>query len=168
MPILSAEPRGAQRQGLREKDESTAIPSLGRTRVSPDTLHANTMSRRAINSLFLAGFACATGPVDDSAALIEPSAVESERLRDGTYVGNVKQGPNRAIVEVVVEHGRIERVHIVEHKAWKGVIAEDPVTRQIVERQSTAVDVVSGATNSSEVLMRAAQAAVERSYGDRE
>lgn len=168
MPILSAEPRGAQQQGLRGKNESTAIPSLGRIPVRPGTLHAKTMWRRAFHPLFLAGLACATGPVDDSASLIEPSAVASERLRDGTYVGNVKQGPNRAIVEVVVEHGRIERVHIVEHKAWKGVIAEDPVTRQIVERQTTAVDVVSGATNSSEVLMKAAQAAVERSYGDRE
>jgi uncharacterized protein with FMN-binding domain len=125
------------------------------------------MSGRVFNLMFVAGLACATGPADDSAALLEPGAVAADRLRDGTYVGNVKQGPNRAIVEVVVERGRIAQVKVVEHQAWKGVIAEEPVTRQIVERQSTRVDVVSGATNSSRVLMRAAQAAVERSYGDR-
>lgn len=125
------------------------------------------MLRRVTTLAFPVALACATGPADDSGSLIEPTAVPADQLRDGTWTGNVKQGPNRAIVEVVVKGGHIHEVHIVEHTAWKGVIAEEPVTRQIVERQSTSVDVVSGATNSSEVLMKAAQAAVERSTGDR-
>ncbi len=121
----------------------------------------------SLGALALA-LACATAPVDDSATTLVPGVVDAHRLRDGVYRGNVKQGPNRAIVEVVIESGRVSDVRIVEHSAWKGVIAEEPVRRQIVERQSTRVDVVSGATNSSEVLMKASQAAIERSYGDRD
>jgi uncharacterized protein with FMN-binding domain len=133
----------------------------------PDTLGEKKMIRRAFTLAFPVVLACASAPIDDSDSVIEPTAVPADRLRDGTWTGNVKQGPNRAIVEVVVKGGHVDAVHIVEHRAWKGVIAEEPVTRQIVERQSTSVDVVSGATNSSEVLMKAAQAAVERSTGDR-
>jgi uncharacterized protein with FMN-binding domain len=112
--------------------------------------------------------ACASVPADDSDTLIQPGPVDAARLSDGTFVGSVKQGPNRAIVEVDTRDGRIVEVRIVKHSAMKGVIAEEPVTHAIVETQSTQVDIVTGATNSSEVLMKASQAAVERAYGDRD
>lgn len=125
------------------------------------------MRPRSMAGVLVLALACASTPKDDSDTLIEPGPVDAQRLRDGSYTGNVKQGPNRAVVRVHVEAGQVTRVEIVSHRAWKGVIAEQPVTEQIVERQSTQVDVISGATNSSEVLMKASQAAVERSYGDR-
>jgi uncharacterized protein with FMN-binding domain len=110
---------------------------------------------------------CAAGLPDDGDVVLSPGPVDGARLRDGVWSGSVRQGPNRATVELEVRGGRIVAVRILRHTAWKGVIAEEPVTRQIVERQAMEVDVVSGATNSSRVLMRASQAAVERSYGTR-
>ncbi len=39
-----------------------------------------------------------------------------------------------------------------------------PILERIIETQSTRVDVVSGATNSSRVIMNAVQKAIEKAY----
>ena len=46
--------------------------------------------------------------------------------------------------------------------AWKGSKAESPIIKRIIENQSTDVDAVSGATNSSRVIMNAGQRAIEK------
>jgi uncharacterized protein with FMN-binding domain len=98
-----------------------------------------------------------------SAAVLGGPA-EPDRLIDGAYQGTCKNGPNSALVEVTVRERRIADVKILKHNAWKGKKAEPVIPRRIVEKQSTAVDAVSGATNSSNVIMNAVQNAIEKSY----
>lgn len=86
-------------------------------------------------------------------------------LRDGVYRGSYKGGPNTAAVEVTISGGKITRIDIIEHDHWKGAPAETVIPGRIIQRQSTLVDAVSGATNSSTVIMNAVQKAVEEGYG---
>jgi uncharacterized protein with FMN-binding domain len=91
--------------------------------------------------------------------------IEDRAVRDGVYAGSFSNGPNGAKVEVTITDGRIESVRVVRHfSSWKGWKVNEIIPRRIVAAQSTRVDVVSGATNSSIVVMNAAQKAVEKSY----
>ena len=55
---------------------------------------------------------------------------------------------------------------MLQHQAWRGVIAEATIVERIIASQSTKVDAVSGATNSSRVIMNAVQNAIEKAYKD--
>ena len=90
--------------------------------------------------------------------------VDSARLVDGTYQGSYRGGPNKAIVEVTIKDNSIVNINIIQHQAWRGKKAEETVVERIIAHQSTRVDAVSGATNSSYVIMNAVQLAIEKAY----
>ncbi|MBI4645261.1 MAG: FMN-binding protein [Bacteroidia bacterium] len=84
------------------------------------------------------------------------------QLVDGVYDGNYKSGPNKVEVKVTIKNNKIENIEIVKHTAGKGKKAEMPVISSIIEKQSAKVDAVTGATNSSRVIMNAVQKAIEK------
>ncbi|MGA1869488.1 MAG: FMN-binding protein [bacterium] len=89
--------------------------------------------------------------------------LKSENLKDGVYQGSYRGGRNKAIVEVTIKGGKITEIKLLKHIAvWKGRRAESVIPGRIIENQSTNVDAVSGATNSSHVIMNAVQKAVEK------
>ena len=90
--------------------------------------------------------------------------VKPARLTDGTYQGSYRGGPNKALVAVTIKDRKIVHIVIIEHQAWRGKKAEVPILERIIATQSTRVDAVSGATNSSRVIMNAVQKAVEKAY----
>ena len=91
--------------------------------------------------------------------------VEPEGLKDGVYEGEYKKGINKAVVKVIITDGRIGEIELVKHTAsWIGNKANEIIPQRIVEQQSTQVDAVSGATNSSRVIMNAVQKAIEKAY----
>jgi len=91
--------------------------------------------------------------------------VVSEGLKDGVYEGEYKKGINKAVVKVIITDGRIAEIELVKHTAsWIGKKANKIIPQKIVEQQSTKVDAVSGATNSSRVIMNAVQKAIEKAY----
>jgi uncharacterized protein with FMN-binding domain len=90
--------------------------------------------------------------------------VAAERLVDGVYAGSYKAGLNSVKVKVTIHDQTIAAIEIVKHTAWKGKKAEPIIPQRIIDQQSTAVDAVSGATNSSKVIMNAVQIAVEQAY----
>jgi len=92
--------------------------------------------------------------------------LDHARLRDGTYEGSYRGGPNKAAVQVTIKDNNIVTIDILQHQAWRGVIAEKTVVARIIANQSTRVDAVSGATNSSRVIMNAVQNAIEKAYQD--
>ena len=99
-------------------------------------------------------------------ATVVGGKIKAGSIPDGTYVGIHKSPPNSAKVEVLVENGRIAHVTLLRHGAsWIGGKAEDQIPRRIVEEQSTDVDVVVGATNSSKVIMNAVQDALDKASG---
>lgn len=87
-----------------------------------------------------------------------------ERLTDGVYRASHIQFPNRAVVEVTVKDKRLTNIRLVSHLACMGRPAEGPVPKRVLESQSTQVDAVTGATNSSKCIMKAVQRAVEKAY----
>ena len=90
----------------------------------------------------------------------------NRKLKDGVYEGSYRGGPNKASVEVTIENNNIIDILIVEHWTLKGKSAELIIPGRIIENQSTDVDAVSGATNSSIVIMNAVQRAVEKAHQD--
>ena len=108
-----------------------------------------------ISAMLLSG--CAATPV-----IGEP--IDRRKLKDGIYEGSYKGGPNKASVKVTIKHHSIVNIEIIEHQAWKGKKAEMPIVERIIASQSTKVDAVSGATNSSRVIMNAVHKAIEKAY----
>ena len=95
---------------------------------------------------------------------ITGASVDHARLKDGTYEGSYRGGPNKASVQVTIQDSNIVQIEILQHQAWRGGIAEVPIVERIIAAQSTKVDAVSGATNSSRVIMNAVQNAIEKAY----
>ena len=90
--------------------------------------------------------------------------VDHTKLKDGTYEGSYRGGPNKASVQVTIKDNSLVNIEILQHQAWRGVIAEATIVERIIAGQSTKVDAVSGATNSSRVIMNAVQNAIEKAY----
>ena len=90
--------------------------------------------------------------------------VDQAKLKDGTYQGSYRGGPNKASVQITIIGNNIVNIEILQHQAWRGVIAEATIIERIIASQSTKVDAVSGATNSSRVIMNAVQNAIEKAY----
>jgi uncharacterized protein with FMN-binding domain len=98
-------------------------------------------------------------------APITGSAIEGNKLRDGVYEGFYRKGLNKAVVKVTIAGGRVVEVECLEHFASrKGRKAVEIIPQRIVVEQSTRVDAVTGATNSSIVIMNAVQRAIEKAY----
>ena len=90
--------------------------------------------------------------------------VDHTKLADGIYEGSYRGGPNKALVKVTIKDNKIVNIEIIEHQAWKGKKAQVPIVERIIADQSTKVDAISGATNSSRVIMNAVQNAIEKAY----
>ncbi len=92
--------------------------------------------------------------------------VDQAKLVDGFYEGSYRGGPNKASVRVTIEDNRILNLEIVElqSRGWKDEKLRLLILEKIIATQSTRVDAVSGATNSSRVIMNAVQKAIERAY----
>ena len=111
-----------------------------------------------LTSIFLSIYGCQIAPVLGEKA-------RQERLTDGIYEGAYSQFPNKAEVKVTIRNNRIENIEITTHfSSWIGSRANDVIPERIVKEQSTKVDAVTGATNSSRVIMNAVQNALGKAY----
>lgn len=88
--------------------------------------------------------------------------ITENSLIDGTYEGMAKKGPVKVLAKVTIDHQRIANIELVEHRNWRGGAAETIIPDRIIDAQSTRVDVVSGATLSSAVIMNAVEDAVRK------
>ena len=100
--------------------------------------------------------ACAIAP-------LRKEPVNIGRIPDGVYAGSAGSWPNKAEVRVTVREGRMTGIELVRHWAsWIGRKAEPVIPRRIIEKQRADVDAVTGATNSSRVIMHAVYDALEQ------
>ncbi|MBO5209595.1 MAG: FMN-binding protein [Lachnospiraceae bacterium] len=90
---------------------------------------------------------------------IEVSNIHIADMGDGTYEGEYDAGYIYAKVEVEVQGNKIVSVQLIEHRNERGEAAET-IPGIVVEQQKTVVDAVSGATNSSKVIMKAIENAL--------
>jgi uncharacterized protein with FMN-binding domain len=90
--------------------------------------------------------------------------IDASRLNDGVFSGSAGH-VDKAAVTVTVHDHRVTSVKLDSFFASPiGQPARDVIPERIVEQQSTKVDVVSGATEASNVIMNAAEEAVKKSY----
>lgn len=97
----------------------------------------------------------------DAADIVSPDLA---LVADGTYTGSYRSGLVSATVEIKVADHAISSFVIKKHRCGKGRPAEAIVDR-VLERQTLAVDVVSGATASSRVILKAAEKALSDAAG---
>lgn len=81
------------------------------------------------------------------------------RVSDGTWTGACKTSLVKAIVSVTVQGSRIISITINQHENGRGKAAESIIGR-VIDRQSLDVDIVSGATGSSKVILKAIEQAL--------
>lgn len=91
---------------------------------------------------------------------IQIEGMAASGLVDGKYVGKYDVGYIYAEIEAVVQNGKIIDIEIIEHRNERGKAAEK-VVDEMIREQRTDVDAVTGATNSSNVIKRAVEDALQ-------
>ena len=96
---------------------------------------------------------------EEEETVIEPS---DNVFTDGTYDATVDGHNGPLSVQVIVEEGVITSVEVTEHEETEGLAdpALENITANIVTRNGTDVDVVSGATVTSEAIISAVEKAL--------
>ncbi len=84
--------------------------------------------------------------------VIDP--IELSEVEDGIYKGKYSSIPVSATVQVSVVDHKIVSIEIIEHINGQGSKAES-IIDEIIRTQSIDVDVISGATYSSQVIKQA-------------
>lgn len=87
-------------------------------------------------------------------------------IADGTYIGDCDNGLVKVQVEVDVQNNIISAIRITEHQNGLGSSAE-VIISEIVNNQSVEIDAVSGATASSETILKAVENALSENGGKR-
>ncbi|MDD3252395.1 MAG: FAD-dependent oxidoreductase [Lachnospiraceae bacterium] len=101
----------------------------------------------------------------------EASADESGKntgIVDGTYTQTASGNNGDVKVEVEVLDGVIKKVEVIEHMETAGISdkAISDIPSFIVENQSLGIDAISGATNTSNAILEAAQACLSEAGFD--
>ncbi|MFA5576877.1 MAG: FMN-binding protein [Tissierellaceae bacterium] len=91
-------------------------------------------------------------------------APEAPTYTDGVYEGTGEGKNGEITVSVEVKDGKIASVDILSHDETDGISdpAREQVPASIVEKNSTEVDTVSGATLTSEGIIEAVNEALEK------
>lgn len=87
------------------------------------------------------------------------TSIDISKIPNGTYVGDCDVNFIYAKVSVTVKDGVIVKIELLEHKNGKGAPAEK-ITDEIIQKQQLDVDAISGATNSSKVIIKAVENAL--------
>lgn len=90
---------------------------------------------------------------------IQVSSVDLDKIPDGTYIGKCSATMVEAEVKVEVKDHRIINIDLLKHKNGKGRPAE-VIPDKVVKAQSLNVDMVTGATSSSKVILKAIENAL--------
>lgn len=88
------------------------------------------------------------------------SGIDLSKIKDGSYKGAYDAIFVEAEVEVKVKDHIIENIDLIKHKNERGAKAEGIVNRILAE-QTIKVDAISGATNSSKVILKAVENALK-------
>lgn len=87
--------------------------------------------------------------------------VDLLKVADGSYIGSYDVNFVAAKVKVDVENHKIIDIDLLEHKTERGKKAE-VIPKKVVQAQSLKVDTISGATNSSKVILKSIENALEK------
>lgn len=85
--------------------------------------------------------------------------IDPSRIKDGTYTGSFSSFPVSAEVQVTIKGQAITGIELLKHSHGQGGGAE-VLPGLVVEAQRLEVDVISGATYSSIVILKAIEDAL--------
>lgn len=97
----------------------------------------------------------------EKVAAIQFTDIDLENVAYGTYEGRCDTGVICAEVTVTVKDHVITDIELTKHENGRGAPAE-AILGQMLQKQTTAVDAVTGATNSSKVIRKAVENALEK------
>ena len=86
--------------------------------------------------------------------------VDLTKIEDGTYLGSYGSFPVSAEVQVIVADHKITNIKILMHNNGQGANAE-VIPENVIAAQSLEIDIVSGATYSSKVILKSIQNALK-------
>ncbi|TVR72029.1 MAG: FMN-binding protein [Spirochaetaceae bacterium] len=92
---------------------------------------------------------------------IEIGEIDPASIPPGRYQGSFVAPLVSAVVEVSIDEGRIQSIQVLEHTHGPRYGAE-AIVDSVLAAQSLQVDVISGATGSSKVMLKAIENALER------
>jgi len=81
------------------------------------------------------------------------------KVKDGSYIGDCNAYIIDSKVKVEVKNHKITDISFVEHKYDRGKPAE-AILPKVIAKQSLEVDTISGATNSSKVILKSIEKAL--------
>ena len=81
--------------------------------------------------------------------------------KNGIYIGDANQFPIKVKVEVFIQNQRITKLTLLEHQTGEGLSAEG-ILDHVLGAQSLDVDVITGATYSSILILKAIEDALEK------
>ncbi|MGB4589754.1 MAG: FMN-binding protein [Clostridiaceae bacterium] len=110
-------------------------------------------------ALFIAGFTVYTQYKLNNLVQMPSPNVALETVDDGVYEGNYSVFPVTVKLNVTVEGHKITEILILEHINGQGGEAE-AITDEVIKEQSLQVDIISGATYSSKVILKALENAL--------
>lgn len=86
-------------------------------------------------------------------------AIDLSSTPNGTYSGSYASFPVSVTLEVTILDHEITKITILKHDNGQGKPAE-AITEDVIKAQSLQVDVISGATYSSKVILKALENAL--------
>ncbi len=92
---------------------------------------------------------------------VSDSSFDLTAISDGIYEGECDNGLVYVKVEVEIQNHDIAGVQILEHRNGMGQPAE-AITQAVVNSQSVEADAVSGATMSSQTILKAVENALSK------
>jgi len=96
----------------------------------------------------------------DKTSSLTISNFDLSKVKDGIYVGEYDAKFVSAKTRVTVKNGKITDIELLEHKNERGKKAES-ILSEVISKQSLHVDSVSGATNSSKVILKSIENALK-------
>ena len=93
---------------------------------------------------------------------INIGTVNNSKLNDGTYTGDYSAGLVKVSLKVTIDNKTIKDIIIIKHENGLGKKAE-VIKDMIINKQTIDVDSISGATLSSECILKAVEIALKES-----
>jgi uncharacterized protein with FMN-binding domain len=90
---------------------------------------------------------------------LEVGEINPEQKEDGTYTGRYDVDYIKVEVEVMILNGEIRDISL-QHEHERGARAE-VIIESVIREQSLNVDTISGATDSSKVILKAIELALQ-------
>ena len=95
--------------------------------------------------------------------LIELSDTDLTNVKDGVYFGSYASFPVSVEVQVTIKDHSIINIELLKHDNGKGQSAE-AIVDTVISKQSIEIDIVTGATFSSKVILLAIQDALTSAF----